>query len=1538
MKSKVFNPTPVTSIGRTFSPMGEEEEQESPSLIADAVLGVPRGVEDFTHSVYNLADYFSYDTLPDWDEQRLLGHSKTWAGELTNGITQFATGFIPGLGVAGKVSKLGRLANVSKVAPTVAKYSKFAAAGAASDFIAFEGNEERLSNLVQSHPFFENAITEYLAADESDGEIEGRFKNVAEGLLLEAGIGSAFKAASYAKELVFGLKNIKKQRKMVKIGETEKDTYTKLLGEYRKDIQNKFDFDDSAPFSKGDEIEIEAFNQDFEAVADTAFRGGDDATDAASVVRAFTSSSVSQESRYTPLLRRLLDVHGKELSAVDFKFTDSIPDHSAGYYDIHENSITLPRKNKAISNSRVLTHEVIHAITAKKLSKALGGIEKLKGEEYYNALKDFANKKVEPETEGIQSLVANYLGMIESNRAYNILTKAEYKNIKDFPSFKEVEDKLRAQGTGRTAVFRGRGLLNAANDDVVHTLDPASAANLFTVHEFVAEAMTNTAFARELNATAAIDQNSLWKQFKNATKTLVKGTDEGTQSVLDDVMQFTNDLRRVDLKDIPDPLTGKKMNAERAIDESENVADAAAEVSKMHSRSRYSATPRGETTGEILEDAALERAKLLKEINGLAKFMKLGDGKITGGTQAIHSACKNLKSTNGAWALMKAMSTHLDEVGTKTKPVTAKELNTATEEYADILGGDAAAMSRHVEKMKNNQGAMEQFRSDQAAAKEIIGSFARMAVDKAKEIDAHAKQTANIAKKDKQVLEAELMSLLDQMVEAQRVWSLMGKDAGLNLVQRKLLGGRFGFNVKKKIGIDTANQSSEDVYKYRNQRMTGVIGQMKMDKLVRLLVMSDNQQHVADALRRAGQKDEAFDELVKSVAATNRKVKGNKMMEMTMEYWINSLLSGPTTQAINVMGNVINITMRQLELVGGGVIGGITQGNWKVARAAFQYAFDMEMIRESLRYAGKAFKNDDSMLMEGSRVFDDDQFRTYAIHSDRLDGVGQAVNMVGHFVRLPTRGLLTGDEFFKQLSYRSNAKTELALEAMNKGLTDGHDIAKYIDSKFNDLITEGGHAYSEAAITREAFEQARAQGLTFGTAQADFVKQYKKDHIFDENAGILAERSMAQAKENTFTTRSNEGVVNKVGSVVGYGLQQLPLMRFVVPFLNTPTNILRAGIERSPLGLVQPMVDTKALITDKVRKGVHSSDPMEAARARGKIATSVGVGAMMLHYMNNNPDTITGGGPANLEQNKALQLTGWRPYSIKVGDKWWSYKRLDPVATSIGLIADIKDAQTYDELESDELGRMFSLFCTSLSNNILSKSYLDGLDKAMKAIFDAENRGERFIGGMVGGLVPNIVNQSMNFNESRQLYETRNIFDHMLKRIPSGAEGSNMPMKRNFLGEPIKMEQHGGVRGLIDPFFFSSESKDPVDHELALLAHGFTKPSHKFMGSGLSLKNVEQDGRQAYDRLQELVSTRKIGGKTLRERLRTLVTSDTYKKLPEYSMKHELGRKTPRINAVSQLIGAYRATALRDLVEEYPELKQAQKEIFKGRYDYLKQP
>lgn len=1534
---KLAENNPTSAVGRSGISPAPQMEDNDPSLLGDAFMGVPRGVEDFAHSVYNLTDYFAFDSLPDWDDQRLLGHSKTWAGELTNGITQFATGFIPAIGIAGRLGKVGRLANVAKTSPKIAKYSKFAAAGAMSDFVSFEGNEERLSNLIQSHPFFENPVSEFLAAEGNDGEIEGRFKNVVEGLLLEAGIGSAFKAAGFAKDMLFGVKNIKNQRKMTKIGETEDNTFKKLLGDYEKNITNKFDasFDDTqASFKAGDIGELTEFNADFQGMAKQAFKQGEDVTDAGTVVKKFLSSNLAQRSRYTNLLRRLHDKHGAELSDVNFKLEDELADRTGGFFDENTNTITLPKKQDTISNSRVLVHELIHAITSKKLTKSLGEIQNLSGGDYYRALNEFVGRPSTPENEQIQNLVSAYLGVIENSRAFNILTKSEYVNIKDFPAFKQVDE-------AGSLEFEGQGILNALNENVTDALDPSTSANLFNIHEFVAEAMSNPAFARELNATKNVNNSSLWTQFKEALKTLFKDTDEGTMTVLDDVIDFTTDIRDLDLKDIPDGLNGGKVTQERMIDEAGQVKNSLEEVSGMNPRSvhKQREAPQG-NTNEFLSDAALERSNLLKEISGLADFLKLGDGQITGGTQAINSAAKNIKSTNGAWALITAMSRHLDEVGVK-KTYTAKDLNAVTEEYADILGGDINVMKAHIEKIKNSPEKMRQFRNEQAASKEIIGTLSRLAVDKAKEIKAQSNMASAQGAKDKQVLEAELMTVIEQLTEAQRVWSLFGREAGLNLVQRRLLGGRYGFHVRKNIGIDTNNASLDEVHKFRKKQMSGVIGQLRMEKLVDLLVSADTDRGVADALRREGQTDSAFDEMVKQVATNNRKVKGSRMFEIGMEYWMNSLLSGLSTQVVNVMGNVLNATMRQLELIGGAAL----TGDMQTAKAAFKYAFDMESLRESVKYSVRAFKNDDSILMEGSRIFDDDQFRTYAIQSDRQDAVGSMINILGHIVRAPTRALLTGDEFFKQMSYRSNAKMELAMEAMSKGISDGMEMARYVDERFKDLITDGGHAYSEAAITREAFEAARQQGLTYGTKQAEFVKKYKKEHVFDETKGKLAERSVESAKQTTFTNRGNEGVVNKVGNVVGYGLQQFPILRLVVPFLNTPTNILKAGIVRSPFGVAKPIMDVKKLLKDDIRQGVFSKDPVTRARAVGQLSTGVGVTAMISHYIMNGYDEskgamgqlITGGGPSNRDQAAVMKKAGWQPYSIRIGDKYWSYQRLDPIATAVGLMADMNDAQRFDELEPDQIGRMFAIASTSLANNITSKSYLKGIHGLMEAMFDAENRGQSFLGGLSGGFVPSFVNQSMNYQGSRELYEARNIFDYMLKRTPY-ADDLDMPKKRNFMGEVVSVESLGGVVGVVNPFRMSTAKKNLVDQELANLEHGFTKPSHRFMGTSTSLKNIygSKNNRQAYDRLLELTSTSKIGGRTLRQRMDELVRSPSYQNAPDFNKVGELGKKTPRIRAIQQLISAYRATAMTEVISEYPELQQLQKQVHAGRLDYLR--
>lgn len=177
-------------------PLEEQQPQEEDNLFFDVAAAPFRGIEGAVQGAYNLADYVTFDSLPDYDE-RFLGRSTTTAGSFVEGVSQFMTGFVPIFGLAGKI---GGAAKTGSLAQRVIS-GRGLLAGAATDFTVFNGQEERLSNLIQQFPALQNPVTEFLAYDDDEGELEGRLKNVLEGLGLEAIGAGAFTA---------GLKTMKK--------------------------------------------------------------------------------------------------------------------------------------------------------------------------------------------------------------------------------------------------------------------------------------------------------------------------------------------------------------------------------------------------------------------------------------------------------------------------------------------------------------------------------------------------------------------------------------------------------------------------------------------------------------------------------------------------------------------------------------------------------------------------------------------------------------------------------------------------------------------------------------------------------------------------------------------------------------------------------------------------------------------------------------------------------------------------------------------------------------------------------------------------------------------------------------------------------------------------------------------------------------------------------------------------------------------------------------------------------------------------------
>lgn len=206
-------PTPDPAA-TTRRPASGGTTENGGNAALDLALSPLRGIEEFGRDLVELpnilpgVDY----TLP---QGRIFGEAQTGIGKFATGIFEFAAGFVPGAGIAGKIGKGSRTFNLTKTAERAARISgnagkaarislaRSAAAGALADFTVYDANEERLSNLINnSFPALKNPVTDFLAADEDEGQFEGRIKQVLEG----AGIGTLLDT------VMLGLRGVKAQR------------------------------------------------------------------------------------------------------------------------------------------------------------------------------------------------------------------------------------------------------------------------------------------------------------------------------------------------------------------------------------------------------------------------------------------------------------------------------------------------------------------------------------------------------------------------------------------------------------------------------------------------------------------------------------------------------------------------------------------------------------------------------------------------------------------------------------------------------------------------------------------------------------------------------------------------------------------------------------------------------------------------------------------------------------------------------------------------------------------------------------------------------------------------------------------------------------------------------------------------------------------------------------------------------------------------------------------------------------------------------
>ncbi len=239
--------------------------------------------------------------------------------------------------------------------------------------------------------------------------------------------------------------------------------------------------------------------------------------------------------------------------------------------------------------------------------------------------------------------------------------------------------------------------------------------------------------------------------------------------------------------------------------------------------------------------------------------------------------------------------------------------------------------------------------------------------------------------------------------------------------------------------------------------------------------------------------------------------------------------------------------------------------------------------------------------------------------------------------------------------------------------------------------------------------------ITEGERQAiadRFVKQGK-----ELNDTVLAQiTEEAQKKAEYFVFRKALDPSNKTGqgallSAIDkatsgiYQLRKVPGVKWFIPFVQTPMNILKQGIEYSPLGLA-----TLAGATNKTEQ-----------LGKTMVGSVVFLGAASLGLQGR----LTWSAPTSKKEKDAFYNSGRQPYSVKIGNSWVSFSKLGPLAYPIAMAAAIQwqfkeNPKTSEENTTSKTVRAL----TGILGFFSDQSYMQG----MKSLLDTFSGDARDLG------------------------------------------------------------------------------------------------------------------------------------------------------------------------------------------------------------------
>lgn len=538
-------------------------------------------------------------------------------------------------------------------------------------------------------------------------------------------------------------------------------------------------------------------------------------------------------------------------------------------------------------------------------------------------------------------------------------------------------------------------------------------------------------------------------------------------------------------------------------------------------------------------------------------------------------------------------------------------------------------------------------------------------------------------------------------------------------------------------------------------------------------------------------------------------------MEQVRQYYLSNILSGLKTHERNAIGNAANSLTNLVVHPAAVGVDAVRSAVTGAPRTAFLSELPSQMaggllgfergISEAL-FSLKNGVNRSALTQSLSAA------EAGKLDVPRVEFGGGGANPLNW----PGRALDASDQFFRAIARNTEAHGLAHAQAKREGLSGDR-----LTERMGELLAGAGKDGERIAEQADAFARRT---------------------VFQEKAGPL------------------------VGNIQAIA-QRYPAVSFVLPFVRTPSNILRQGFEFSPAGF-----GMKA-----ARAGGREGAQAQARAALG----SVGVAGLAWLA---STGRLSGNGPTDQIERAQLMESGWRPNSVRVGDRWVGISLFQPISVPAMAIANSFESwQSRGMREADAPTKALEAM-RGFGQSVLDLSFMSGVADLFAALSregSAGSRGAEYAGRVASGFVPLAGAQR---TAAHAMDTTVRDADGFSEQIMTGIPGlsNNVPARMDRFGRDVKRQ--GGAFNVVDPFNVSTISDDPVLAEVGRVRMG--RASGKVSGAELS-RDEERE-------------IQKLKGTATYEVLARAVASDGYQALDDMDKAAVLERLIDQTRAQVQ--------------------------------------